>query len=143
MRSLKYNILFVSILNLCGLSCKEVYKPPAIQNNPHLLVIDGIVIIGNDSTVITLSRTRSITDTAPSVKEADAQVSVVGVSGVEYPFLNQGNGRYVTDRLLLDTIQKYQSKIIKKMEMNFARNSTVFIQVLLLILFTGTRIQPV
>jgi hypothetical protein len=114
MRKLKYNILFLFILILCGLNCKEVYTPPAIQNNPHLLVVDGIVITGNDSTIITLSRTRSIMDSAPALKEADAQVAVVGVSGVEYPLLYQGNGRYVTAQLPLDNTQKYQLKIITK-----------------------------
>jgi hypothetical protein len=112
MRNLKQEILIFAFIILGSLNCKEVYTPPAIKNNPDLLVVDGIVICGNDSTVITLSRTRSLADSAPSVKELGAQVSVVGISGIEYPFLEQGNGRYVVEQLLLDTTQLYQLKII-------------------------------
>jgi hypothetical protein len=99
-------------MTLGGLNCKEVYTPPAIKNNPFLLVVDGIVISGNDSTIITLSRTRNLADTAPSVKELNAKVSVLGVSGVEYPLTEQGNGRYVVDQLTLDAGLQYQLKII-------------------------------
>jgi hypothetical protein len=95
-----------------GSGCKEVYQPPAIQNNPNLLVVDGIIISGNDSSVITLSRTRNLTEYSNSIKEPDAQVSVVGESGVEYGFQSENNGRYVINSLLLDNSQKYQLKII-------------------------------
>jgi hypothetical protein len=108
----KHIILIFIVMTLGGLNCKEVYTPPAIKNNPFLLVVDGIVISGNDSTIITLSRTRNLADTAPSVKELNAKVSVLGVSGVEYPFTEQGNGRYVVDQLTLDAGLQYQLKII-------------------------------
>src|ERR1700682_5521964 len=97
MKRLKHIMLFIFIMNLGGWNCKEVYTPPAIKNNPNLLVVDGIVISGMDSTIITISRSRSLSDTAPSVKELNAQVSVLGLSGVEYPFIEQGNGRYAVD----------------------------------------------
>src|SRR5882757_1477096 len=99
MKRQKHIILIILVANLAGLNCKEVYTPPAIKNNPNLLVVDGIVVSGNDSTIITLSRTRSIADSIPSVKEVNAKVSVVGQTGVEYPFIEQGNGRYVMDQL--------------------------------------------
>src|ERR1700681_29377 len=112
MKRLKHIVLIFIIVNLGGLNCKEVYTPPAIKNNPNLLVVDGIVVSGNDSTIITLSRTRSIADTIPSVKELNAKISVVGASGVEYPFNELGNGRYGIDQLTLDAGQQYLLKII-------------------------------
>jgi hypothetical protein len=112
MRNLKNFIPILLTLLLGGLNCKEVYTPPAIQNNPNFLVVDGIIINGNDSTVITLSRTRNLSDTTPSVKELSAQVSVLGASGIEYPLYEQGGGRYAVGQLLLDTSQQYQLKII-------------------------------
>ena len=84
------------------MACKEMYNPPITKNNTNLLVIDGIVISGTDSSIITLSRTRALVDSAPSVKEYGAAVSVVSISGVEYPFADQGNGRYAVDHLILD-----------------------------------------
>src|SRR5206468_10964314 len=71
-------------------------------------------ISGNDSTIITLSRTRSISDTVPAQKELSARVSVVSALGVEYPFTEQGNGRYYVDQLALDGTQQYQLRITTK-----------------------------
>jgi hypothetical protein len=106
-------ILLITVaMALGGLDCKQVYTPPAIKNNPFLLVVDGIVISGNDSSIITLSRTRNLADTVPSVMETNAKVSVLGVTGVEYPFTEEGNGRYVVDQLALDPSQQYQLKVV-------------------------------
>jgi hypothetical protein len=112
MRKQRYFILILLVLSLGGQHCKEVYKPKAIQTNPNILVVDGTIVSGNDSSIITLSRTRTITDDSPSVKELGAQVSVLGVSGIEYPFIEEGNGRYAVSQLLLDTTQQYRLKII-------------------------------
>src|SRR5664279_1497460 len=112
MKRLIYILMISVTATLGSISCKEVYTPPAIKNNPFLLVVDGIVISGNDSTIITLSRTRSISDTVPSEKELNAKVSVVSAFGVEYPFTEQGNGRYYVDQLALDGTQQYQLKIL-------------------------------
>ena len=112
MRNPKQILFLFFLMNLWGLQCKEVYRPPATQNNPFILVVDGIILSGSDSTVITLSRTRSLTDQTPSVKETGAKVSVVGTSGVEYPLVEQGNGSYSVNQLQLDTSQQYQLKII-------------------------------
>jgi len=112
MRNQKHSIFLFFIAIFCCWHCKEVYQPPAIKNNPFLLVVDGIILSGNDSSVITLSRTRSLTSDTPSVKETGAMVSVVGLSGVEYPLTEEGNGRYIISQLQLDTSQQYQLKII-------------------------------
>jgi hypothetical protein len=112
MKYQKQTTLVFFLAAISWMSCKEVYTPPAIQNSPNYLVVDGIVINGQDSTIITLSRTRSLADSAPSVKVADALVSVVGLIGVDYPLTNYGNGRYAVDQLLLDTSQQYQLKVL-------------------------------
>jgi len=107
---LKY-LLCISILSIIALHCKEVYNPPSVKNNPYILVVDGIIINGNDSTNITLSRTKSLTDSAATIKELGATVSVLGESGVAYPFKELGNGRYATDQLPLNSTERYQLKI--------------------------------
>jgi hypothetical protein len=112
MKRLTHIMLILVAATLGGLNCKEVYTPPAIKNNPSLLVVDGIVISGNDSSIITLSRTRNLADTVPSIKELSAKVSVLGVSGVEFPFTEEGNGRYAVPQLALDPGQQYQLKIV-------------------------------
>jgi len=110
MRNLKY-LICISILSIIALHCKEVYNPPTVKNNPFILVVDGIIINGNDSTNITLSRTKSLTDSAATIKELGANVSVLGESGVSYPFKELGNGRYATDQLALNSTERYQLKI--------------------------------
>ena len=112
MRNPKHIFILFILTNLCGWHCKEVYKPAATQKNPFILVVDGIILSGNDSSVITLSRTRSLTDQTPSVRETGAKVSVVGATGVEYALAEQGNGLYSVNQLQLDTSQQYQLKII-------------------------------
>ena len=110
MRKLKY-FFIISSLTITMSDCKEVYNPPSVKNNPFFLVVDGIVVSGNDSTHITLSRTKSLTDSAPTVKELGAQVFVLGESGVSYPFTEIGNGQYATSQLPLNSTEQYQLKI--------------------------------
>lgn len=112
MGKLKYIILTIAIINLGGLNCKEVYLPPVIQNSPHFLVVDGIVINGNDSTIITLSHTRTLNDSAPATKELNAHVSVISGTGSEYPLTETGDGQYAAAQLLLNAGQQYQLKIV-------------------------------
>src|ERR1700704_6572227 len=101
MRNLKY-ILGFFMFFITALNCKEVYTPPSIKNNPFLLVVDGIIFSGNDSSKIILSRTKSLSDTAPQVKELKARVSVAGESGVEDPLTELGNGQNAARPPLLD-----------------------------------------
>jgi hypothetical protein len=111
MRLLKY-VFVLYLLNIIALNCKEVYNPPSIKNSPFILVVDGIILSGDDSSKITLSRTRSLTDTASQLKELDARVSVEGESGVEYPLTGLGNGQYAISHLVLDASQHYYLKIV-------------------------------
>src|SRR5579863_42663 len=112
MKRLIYILIITVTVIVGGPDCKQVYTPPAIKNNPFLLVVDGIVISGNDSSIITLSRTRNLADTVPSVRELNAKVSVLGITGVEYPFIEEGNGTYAVDQLALDAGSQYQLKIV-------------------------------
>ena len=94
------------------LACRQVYNPPVSAQNTSLLVVDGTLIAGNDSTIIKLSRTRNLVDTLLSRPELQAQVMVIGEAAETFPLLDQGNGRYVTDQLNLNSNEKYQLRII-------------------------------
>ena len=91
--------------------CKQPYTPPAIQQNPTYLVVDGFLNVGQDSTIITLSRTRNLDSIIP-VPELNAQLMVIGASGEQYPLYEQGNGKYATDHLNLNFNENYQLRII-------------------------------
>jgi hypothetical protein len=102
-------VLFVLI---CP-ACKQPYLPPVAKSNLGYLVVDGIIINGQDSTIITLSRTENITDTVyVPIPETGALVTVVGQSNDSYVLNEQPGGRYVTDQLSLNNAETYQLKII-------------------------------
>jgi len=107
-----HHIFAILLIFLAAPRCKEPYLPSAIQNNVNLLVIDGTVVSGNGINTITLSKTKNLNDFAPTMKVTDAQVSVISVSGVEYNFVNLGDGRYQSENLLLDSTQQYQLKVV-------------------------------
>jgi len=105
-------IVYILIL-LIGFACKRDYNPPAIQNNPNLLVVDGFINTGaNSTTAFALSRTLKIGDSIGAfIPEPQAQLSVLSSSGNAYSLLDQGNGTYLSTTLSLDPSQKYQLKI--------------------------------
>jgi len=86
---------------------------PAIKNqgNNGYLVVDGVIVAGNDSTIIQLNRTIPVSDTASIKVEDGANVQVIGQQGDIYPLTPNGQGRYVSPGLNLNSGQKYQLKI--------------------------------
>ncbi len=97
------------ILVLPG-NCREVYDPPQGQATVNYLVVDGFLDINNPS-IITLSRTRSLADSVPSIPELNAQVSVEGSNGIRYELNESGNGSYSIYSLPLDPNQRYRLDI--------------------------------
>src|SRR5437764_15471519 len=71
-----YITLFSSFSLVCFINCKKEYKPPGLQNNPRLLVVDGILTNTPDSTYITLTHSRNVSDSMPSPFETNATVIV-------------------------------------------------------------------
>lgn len=102
---------FISALIYSG-SCKEPYIPPAIQATNNFLVVDGFLNFGPDSTIINLSRSRSLADTLPNIPELGAQLTVEGQGSGIFPLNEIGNGEYGTDQMNLSTSQSYRLRII-------------------------------
>lgn len=99
------------LLLLAFASCRENYLPPTIKENYSYLVVDGIINAGGDSSFITLSRTRKLSDTATSSPEQFASVSVESKTGVNYAFKHLGNGIYAAPPLPLQSTQTYRLRI--------------------------------
>ncbi len=91
--------------------CKEVYIPPVIASNNNFLVVDGFINYGQDSTIIRLSRSRSLIDTVRAIPELNAQVTVEGQGSEIYPLNEVGNGEYGIDQLNLNINQLYRIRI--------------------------------
>ena len=56
--------------------CRQSYNPPSIKNNSRILVVNGFLGGGPDSTFISLTYTRNLIDTVPGDPESGATVVV-------------------------------------------------------------------
>jgi len=92
--------------------CVEKFEPPVTTANQNYLVVDGFINNGNDSTIITLSRTRNVGDTVSAIPELNAQLFVVKNGSILYSLQEQGGGRYESPGQFLDANSKYRLKIV-------------------------------
>jgi Domain of unknown function (DUF4249) len=105
-------VLIYMLIVIFNLGCKQPFISPAIANTPSYLVVDGYLNAGNDSTFITLNRTRGMDSSIKNIPELKAQVSVLGPSGIIYPLSEQANGKYTTAALNLNPVENYQLQIL-------------------------------
>jgi hypothetical protein len=94
-------------------SCRKLYNPPAIAGNNHFLAVDGFIQTGvNASSTFTLTRSRDLTDTIPTIPELGAQVSIKGSDGSSYSLQDYtGTGIYISSAANLDSTISYQLAI--------------------------------
>jgi hypothetical protein len=99
---------------IISLHCRSAYIPPASSTSVNYLHIEGVINTGSDTTLITLSRTVELTDTASSNPEIHAVVSVVGNDGSGYRLTETGNGNYIYPNFsfLSNSVKQYSLKII-------------------------------
>jgi hypothetical protein len=111
MKVFGYLLLIVCAQLLLFSNCKQIYIPPAIKGNNQYLVVDGMIRNGMDSTVIILSRSANLGDSAGPQPELGAQVSIIGQSSGTFPLIDLGTGSYAAGQLSLDISQNYQLRI--------------------------------
>ena len=105
------NILNILLLVLLFDACKEPYYPAIIEAPNSYLVVDGMIKVGGDSTIIRLTRTRNLSDSSAVVTEEGAFVVLEGNQGGYFPFTRLGNGYYGTAPLNLRVNEKFSLKI--------------------------------
>lgn len=107
------------LLLLCLAGCKEPFNPPPIVAKNHFLVVEGRINAGVP-TIITLSRTRNVTDTGaihningvPSpIYESGARVQVEDNHDDTYPLPELDNGQYGGITLTLNDQYLYRLHI--------------------------------
>lgn len=89
-----YLLLTYAALVLCGLTCVKPFNPPALQQARNYLVVEGMAIPRGDSTVISLSRTKDLTDTVVFQPERNASVRVEAPNGTGYLLQETAPGMY-------------------------------------------------
>src|SRR5215467_9787365 len=97
------------VLLLFG-TCRQVYDPKIQVSNTKLLVVEGLLNAGQGPTIIRLSRTTNVYDTALE-PETNAQLTVEGDDGNKFSLVENGNGEYSIDQLQLNGNAKYRLDI--------------------------------
>lgn len=111
-RLYKYIIVAKALLLFAG--CKKPYAPAAVASGPSVLVVEGMINTGADSTIIHLTHTIPISSSAgtQSPPELNATVMVESDANGTYPLSEVGNGYYASAGLNLSSANKYKLKII-------------------------------
>ncbi|WP_316766376.1 DUF4249 domain-containing protein [Pedobacter frigiditerrae] len=114
-------------------SCKENFNPVVASVNTNILVVEGIINTGADSTIINLSRTVLVSQKTTAKPETGATVTVESESNQVYPLpeLSTKKGTYGSLPLNLDPNKKYRLRIR-------TTNGTVYLSD-----FVETKISPV
>ncbi len=102
---------YIIILLVLGAACKKPYDPPAITASGSYLVVQGTINAGSDSTIITLSRTVSLSAANAINPVPGATVAVEGDQNTVYPLTEASGGRYVSAGLNLNTSHSYRISI--------------------------------
>jgi hypothetical protein len=112
MNAMKRLYYFLSAFTMMGIACRQSYQPPAIASGNNYLVVDGFLHAGADSTIVTLTRTRSLTSTYNPVPEPGAQVTVESDGGFTGQLSYLGSGRYGAVNIIPDNTGKYRLSIV-------------------------------
>ena len=101
----------VTSLVLAGYaSCKKPFSPNLTTVTTNFLAVDGPILSG-DSTIISLSRTTSLSDTTQNKVELKAIVSVEDDQAKLYPLVELGKGKYALGVTNFDPTRKYRLDI--------------------------------
>jgi hypothetical protein len=100
------------VLFLGGSSCLDPFAPPAISTNYNYLSVGGRMLGGSkDSTVIRLTRSRTLSDISAYGTELLATVQLEASDGVRYTLTESGDGYYYLPPTDFDGTKKYRLKI--------------------------------
>jgi hypothetical protein len=98
------------LLLICIAACKDKFKPDIHSPSSGLLVVEGFINSGMDTTTILLSRTSAL-DQIEEIPEPGAQVEVQSETGASYPLTELTSGKYMVSQLSLDSALKYRLHI--------------------------------
>ena len=111
-RICKYTLIAHALLLFS--SCKKPYAPPVVASGPSVLVVEGTINTGADSTIIHLTHTIPVSSPAgtQSPPELNATVTVESDANATYMLSEMGNGYYASAGLNLSPANKYKLKIV-------------------------------
>jgi len=101
-------LLFIIAGMISG--CRKAYNPTITQFS-NILIVEGNIESGSDSTFIKLSRTVKISSKTALNPEQNAQVTVESDQNTSYPLTEIKPGTYATAGLNLDKTHQYRLSI--------------------------------
>jgi hypothetical protein len=107
----KFAGIVISIITIIVYGCTKPYTPTSISTNANILVVEGFINTGADSTIIKLSRTVTITNKTTVNPETKSVVTVENAQGITYPLAETVKGTYVSPGLNLDNTKQYRIRI--------------------------------
>jgi hypothetical protein len=106
-------LVILSALIVFSERCREVYVPPVAATNKSLLVVEGFINNGPDTTFVSLTHTFNVgvDDTTRIPPELHASVFVEGRDNSSFALTEAGNGLYETPGLSLNNAIQYRLHI--------------------------------
>lgn len=105
-------ICFSLLMAIVVPACIKEYLPPELQSPNRFLIVEGIINATPDSpTLIKLSRTRNLTDSALSAVEPNALVAIEEENGSNYLLQENANGVYILQQIPINPDRKYRLRI--------------------------------
>lgn len=99
------------LISLLFLSCKENFEPKVISVNSNILVVEGMINTGNDSTIINLSRTVVLANKNGVITEKGATVTVESETNQSFLLPEKVPGKYAAPSLGLNSSNRYRLRI--------------------------------
>ncbi|RZL02494.1 MAG: DUF4249 domain-containing protein, partial [Pedobacter sp.] len=112
MRKLNYlSIACLSLFTGTLMFCKKPYEPKLTSSTTNILVVEGHINAGGDSTYIALSRTILIDKSNAVKKETGATVTIESNTNEVYALKEETPGLYNAPPIALSTTRKYRLRI--------------------------------
>lgn len=102
--------LGVAVVNLTVM-CKKPYNPIVADINTNILVVEGVIKNGSDSTIIKLSRTVNLNNFITANPVVGATVTIEDDQNGIIPLAAIARGQYGIPALNLDNSRKYRLRI--------------------------------
>jgi hypothetical protein len=111
MKKLRY-ILAVSVASaILMAACKKPFNPVVADVNTNILVVEGVINNGSDSTIIKLSRAVKLSSFTTMNPVSDATVTVEDDQNGSTTLASISGGRYAIPALSLNSARKYHLRI--------------------------------
>jgi len=107
------NLFYIILIAAVAFSCRRSYTPPEVTIDHNILVVEGFINTGADSSFFKLSRTQKLGSTSTVKAEIGAQLFILSASGtVIATSVNKSKGEYSLYSGSLNVTDAYRLKII-------------------------------